>query len=417
MLDRLRKVLGLDKNQDPYPNQEYEVKSLGNIIVPEKLCDTNAFMLANSVSEIFFPIDFYADRISKLRRFIADKNNQEIPNTELNRFIKDINPLYSFSDLVYQYIFSLLGDGNAYNYLGVPSSYKNISANNISRWDVLNPSLTSIWEYSNISTLELIRREDAIQRAEYSESYRLKNLDLNRLFINNYNLNKRSASLILSKSPLFSANKSIDVLLSVYSARYNVYANNGAAGYLVRKGNTSPNMSLEMIMADKTKREEIMADINERNGLTGKRNIWGISGIPLEFVKTIASISELMPLDETLENSIKIASTFQIPPELVPRKDQSTFSNKDTSEKSVWENGLLSMDKTVNENLTKLFMLDKLGYHIESDYSDVPALQINETSQEDLNAKKLANLEKIKQLNPTANIDNEITKILDSYGN
>jgi len=36
-------------------------------------------------------------------------------------------------------------------------------------------------------------------------------------------------------------------------------------------------------------------------------------------------------------------------------------------------------------------MIDKLGYHIESDYSDVPALQINETSQEDLKAKQIAN--------------------------
>jgi hypothetical protein len=190
------------------------------------------------------------------------------------------------------------------------------------------------------------------------------------------------------------------------------------AGYLSRRASTgSSNMELSSMLSDSSKRDEIVADLKQRNGLVGNKNLWGISGIPIEFVKTIASIQELMPLDETLEASIKIASTYQIPPELVPRKDQSTFSNKDTSEKSVWENGILSLSTTVNENLTKLFKLDKAGYKVDADYSNVTALQLNMETSEDLKAKQLANLEKLKQLNPVLNIDSETKKILDSYGN
>lgn len=417
MTNYLRRLLNLDKNQDPYPDQ-YETKSIGNIIVPEKLTDLNAFTLANSVAEIHFPIDFHADRISKLRYYIGNKDGVEVPTTELNRFVNTINPLYTFSDLIYQYVFSLLADGNANNYLGVPSSYKNISVNNIARWDVLNPTMLYLWEYNNISMLDLMKREDAIQKAEYYEGYKSKQLDISKLFIHNFNQVKRTGSIIQSRSQLFASNKSIDTLLSVYSARYNVYANNGAAGYLSRKvAGSSTNMSLEAVMSDGSKREEIMKDINSRNGLTGKRNIWGISGIPIEFVKTLATINELLPLEETLENAIKIASVFQIPPELVPRKDQSTFNNKDTSEKAVWENSLLSISNTVNENLTKLFGLDKVGYKIMADYSMVSALTINQSSNEDLKLKQLTNLEKIKTLNPDAIIDTEVIKILDSYGN
>ena len=74
----------------------YSVENIGNIIIPEKLSDRNAFTLANSVSEIFFPLDFYADRISKLRFYVANKSGRELINTELNRFVSDkINPLFS----------------------------------------------------------------------------------------------------------------------------------------------------------------------------------------------------------------------------------------------------------------------------------------------------------------------------------
>ena len=88
-------------------DSDYQIKNIGNIVIPEKLTSKNAFLLANSVSEIFFPVDFYADRISKLRFIITNKSGREVTSSELNRLISDeINPLFSFSDLVYNYVFS-----------------------------------------------------------------------------------------------------------------------------------------------------------------------------------------------------------------------------------------------------------------------------------------------------------------------
>ncbi|WP_372934093.1 phage portal protein [Mariniphaga sediminis] len=404
-----------------YDDYTYDVKSIGNLIVPEKLTDKNAFNLANSVSEIYFPVDFYADRISKLRFYIANKSGREVVNTELNRFITDrINPLYSFSDLVYQYVFSLLSDGNAINYLGVPSIYTgNPSTNNIERWDVLQPNLVSIDEYTNQSVLNIGSWNDMIRKAYYDGSgVSRSELTIKNMAIHNYGMKKRSSSYVLSKSPLYNANKSIDVLLAVYSARYNVYANNGAAGYLSRKvsGSSGQNAAFEAAIMDGSKRDEIIQDINERNGLTGRKNIWGISGIPIEFIKTLATIKDLMPMDETLENSIKIASVFQIPPVLVPRKDQSTYDNQENAERNVWENGLLSMAKTVSNNLTKMFGIDKVGSQIMFDTSNVSALTENKSEAEDLTMKQLQNVEKLKQINPELDITPIVNEIYSRYG-
>jgi hypothetical protein len=414
MFERIKKILGIDIRSSEYYDQ-YDIKSIGNIVIPERLTDLNAFILANSVAELNFPIDFYADRISKLRFFI-EKNGREYPNSELNRFINNINPLYSFSDLVYQYVFSLLSDGNVNNYVQAPSIYKELTVNNISRWDVLQPDLMCLTEYSNLSTLDLIDRANAIQKAEYTESFKTKVLELQNLKIHNYSINKRSDSLILSKPPLWSANKSVDTLLSVYSARYNVYANNGAAGYLSKKTSGAGSQSLESIVSEGSKRDEILNDINNRNGVTGRRNIWGISGTPIEFVKTLATISELMPFEETLESSIKIAAVFQIPPVLVPRKDQSTYDNQENAERNVWENGILSMLNTVCENLTKLFGIDKTGYKIGADTTTVSCLTQNESTKEDLVTKQLVNLEKLKMMNPELDITNQLNEIYKSYG-
>lgn len=402
-----------------YESDTWETKNIGNIIVPEKLTNKNAFNLANSVAEIFFPVDFYADRISKLRFFIADKSGKEVTNTELNRFVSDnINPLYTYSDLIYFYVFSMLSDGNSINYLSVPSIYKNITPSTIERWDVLQPNLVSLYEYSNVSMLSISSWNEMIRRAYYDEGgIQRKELLPDRISIQQYGLKRRSDSLMLSVSPLWNANKSIDTLLSVYSARYNVYANNGAAGYLSRKMSSSAgqNAALEAALMDGSKRDEIIKDINERHGLTGRRNLWGISGIPIEFVKTIATIAELMPFEETLEDSIKIASVFQIPPVLVPRKDQSTYDNQENAERNVWENGLLSMAKTVCSNLTKMFGIDKLGKQILFDSSNVTALQQNDADKEDLISKKLANLEKIKNMNPDIDINMSVEEIYKEY--
>jgi len=297
-------------------DSDYQVKNIGNIVIPEKLTSKNAFLLANSVSEIFFPIDFYADRISKLRFIITNKSGREVASSELNRLISDeINPLFSFSDLVYNYVFSLLSDGNAINYLGIPSIYKKVSPATVERWDVLQPNLVEISEYSNVNTLNISSLNEAIKKAQYLESAgQRQDLQIEQLVIHNVGLKRKSNSVVLAEGLLWKANKSIDTLLAVYSARYNVYANNGAAGYLAHKATANTNSDLEAVIAGANKREQILKDINERNGITGRRNLWGVSGVPIEFVKTLATISELMPFDETLESSIKIASIFQIPP-------------------------------------------------------------------------------------------------------
>lgn len=400
---------GIDLKKD-----EYSSERVGYLDIPDKLTDHNALNIANSLPEIYFPIDFHADRISKLRFYIS-KEGKEVEKSEFNRFFKDLNPFFSFSDLVYQTVFTYLASGNNIHYVTAPSIYNTVTARNIDRLDVLNTELTSLYEYTNISILEAKSLNSLIRRAQYTQSLPYKDLIIDNLSITNIDATRRCNSILLSKSPLFKGQKTIDLLLAVYSARYNVYVNNGYAGYLVKKGNGSSDINN---IINPATRDEILKDINEKGGLTGNKRLWGISSIPLEFINTLATIKDLMPLDETLETSIKIASIYNIPSVLVPRKDLSTFDNQEIAEKNVWENTTMSLVNTVCEIFTKSLKLDVIGYSISADLSTVSALQQNETEKENTISKRLDNLKKIKEISPekTNEVNFEIDKILNDYG-
>lgn len=401
----------------------YKEQRIGTIEFPDKLTVENSFILASTVTEIFWPIDFCADRISKLRFFIADKNGKEVENTELNRFVTDINPFYSFNDLVYQKIFSWYADGNGFNLLSVPKSLSEsgrINASNITRSDIIQPNLVSIDEYTNIPIYKAGGYSDMIRsiRLEYGSGEALENKDL--LQISKIDGTIRENSAFLGRSILFKGLRSINNLLAVYSARYNAYVNNGSAGLLVSKQTGVKGDSLDDLLGGTpATRDQIITELNDRKGLTGNRQFWGISSQPLEFINTIATIKDLMPMEETLENTIKVASIFQIPSGLVPRKDDSKYDNQNAAERNVWENSLMSLTDSVCKSFTKEFRLDAIGYKIMADYSSVSALASNEAEQEAIIKARIENLNALKALvgdGSTTEIDNEIIKILQHYG-
>lgn len=393
--------------------QEWQEERIGSLAIPEKLTDENAFALANTVPEIYFPIDFIADRVSKLRFYIS-KNGKEIQGTELNRFVSDgINPLWAFSDLVYQSIFSYMADGNTIGYRSIPSAYTTQGSANISRIDIIQPNLLSTTEFTNVSELNIKDWNELIRTARYLYLQSTESIiDPSRLAITRIDATRKPYSMVFSRSPLFKAKDPIKNLLATYSARYNVYVNNGMAGILSRKMGGGGS-SLADVVSPKDK-DRILKDINSTYGLTGNKALWGISGVPVEFVKTISSIAELLPFEETLEDSIKIAGVFQIKPGLIPRKDQSTYDNQAGDERSVWENAIMSVAESFCRYWKSVCLIQ--GYDVSVDYSSVSCLKTNEGDRQKVVQQKIVNLTALKGLNPELNITNELSQILTEYG-
>ena len=99
----------------------------------------------------------------------------------------------------------------------------------------------------------------------------------------------------------------------------------------------------------------------------------------MDFIRTNLSIQELQPFEETLNDAIIIAGVFGVPPELVPRKDHSTFNNQKSAEKGVYTSKIIYASE-----LTRMLGYDRDGYYIDVDFSHVDCLQEGQKEKEEV---------------------------------
>ena len=203
----------------------------------------------------------------------------------------------------------------------------------------------------------------------------------------------KGSGYLKADSRLLAVKKPIANLIAVYEARNVIYLKRGALGFIVaQKSDETGTVALEP-----NEKEELRKEFNSKYGFGEGKSPYVITDIPVNFIKTSSSIAEMQPFDETLEDAIKIASVFGIPSVLVPRKDQSTFSNQDTAEKSVYTSVIIPAAKRFCEALTTFLGLEQKDLYLDCDFSDVACLQIGLKESEEV--KKLTNERCLSQFN------------------
>ena len=186
-------------------------------------------------------------------------------------------------------------------------------------------------------------------------------------------------------SRLESLDKNIANLLAVYDARNVIFVKRGGIGYIVsRKMDATGTDAL----TEKEKKQLVEQNM-ERYGIGKGQLPYGISDVPIDFVRTNLSITELQPFDETLADAINIAGAYGIPAVLVPRKDQSTFSNQATAEKTVYASVVIPMAKEFCKAFGSFIGLDRSGFYLDVDFSGVDCMQDGMKTEEEV--RKLVN--------------------------
>ena len=353
----------------------------------------NAYELAMSVAEIYVPIDAIADRCSSVKYDIVNRVTGEIylPTGNLKRLLNNPNPFDRFSDIVYQSIFSELADGNSYVYSKTPDSIKNPTIDNISNIWVLRPNQTTPILKKEISNPFLMKVISEVIESYKTYFFYEHNLDT-RYIYHKTTLGIESNGKGLS--PLKSCHRNIDNILAVYQARYNVYAKNGTAGILSKAPTGGGGASLQEAI-DPITRDTMMKDLQDRQGLIGDKNFIGISSVPVIFTKTLGTIKELEPFEETLEDAIKIAGVFGVNKELIPKKDNATFSNQMIAEKSFWQNVVKSMCVDKADDLSKIFHLPE-ELMFKPNFNGIEALQEDKKSGYEADSLYIDNIDKLK---------------------
>ena len=183
-----------------------------------------------------------------------------------------------------------------------------------------------------------------------------------------------------AKSRLMSVLKAISNLIAVYEARNVIYVKRGGLGWLVC--DAQDEMGSRAFTKDEKK--QILDQANDIYGLEAGKYPYGISDVRLSFVRTNLSIQELQPFDETLADAIIIAGIYGIPPVLIPRKDQSTYSNQANAEKAVYSSVIMPLVQRFCQEFTQFLGLDQDGLYLDADFSDVDCLQTGKKEEQEV---------------------------------
>lgn len=373
-----------------------QILSMLDGLIHPSVVGNNFLEMFKTIPEVFWPIDYIAKRISEahfdLKR-VKDDSIVWCNRIGADTILKQPNPIMTWRELVYQHFVYKLATGNAF--------FRAAMSETITADAVKFQWCSNYWELPahlvKVEPMEYSYGVPMFGIASIEELIKGYNLDLgpySGLTIPYYQIWHdrdgipeliRGTGYLKADSRLLSQKKTIANLIAVYEARNVIYLKRGALGFIVaQKEDPTGTVALEP-----GEKEELRKEIDKKYGLGEGQSPYGVTDIPINFVRTNLTIAELQPFDETLEDAIKIASVFGIPSVLVPRKDQSTFSNQDTAEKSVYTSTIIPAAKRFCEAITQFLGLESKGLYLDCDFSDVACLQVGLKESEEV--KKLTN--------------------------
>lgn len=342
-------------------------------------CSPNLLTLFQSVPEVFFPIDYIANRIASANfQFKKVKDDSVVwANKSLNQILLRPNCLMTWKQNIYQHFVYKLCLGNSFMRAAMSDSFANAEKwRYCSNYWVLPADAMEVLPVlgTNIPLFGIAEQEEIIS------GYRLSYGALSTMNIPAHQVwHDRDGCVsyysgfgfMKSQSRLLSQLKPISNLIAVYEARNVIYVKRGGLGFLI---NMKQDESGSIAMTEREKKE-ILQQHYGKYGVGKNQLPYGLSDIPLDFVRTNLTIAELQPFEETLADAISIAGAFGIHAVLVPRKDQSTFSNQATAEKSVYSSVIIPLAKQFCSEFTQFLGLESSGYYLDCDFSDVDCLQ------------------------------------------
>lgn len=342
----------------------------------------NYIELFTCLPEVFAPIHEIASRVADATWQLKKDWNDEIDykDQDFNRLFTQPNPFTNMRQHVYQSVCYQILSGKQLFYFN-SSELLGDGPERIFTWSNLPPNVKAemfkkIDPYTITELNEVVRYwynytdDGKIRQFEVEKVLPFVNFDVSQK--NNYNVNKPI-------SYLAGASKAIKNLIAVYEARGVIYIKRGALGFFVSKKSDATGVRA----LTKSEKAEARADFNSTYGVTGGRDTVGVTSIPVEWVKTAMSISELEPFEETLQDAVAIGAVLQVPPHLIPRKDRSTFSNADADLKAFYYNVVIPLAQSYALAFTKKFNFSRR--YINADYSHQSILQDNKKDEATVN--------------------------------
>lgn len=401
-----------------------EVDEAGNVFnyiapdacgfAPVAFCQANTLYIARTVGEVLFPIDAIAERASSVPYAVRDADGAPVSEAALGvnlvRLLRRPNPYGDLSALVYELLFTKLATGTAWLYA------KRSSVFDGPRWVdgvyCLDPCrFEPVWRSPLPGYFDATRFADVITGVKGGRDF----VKVDDMVIATTDPDPAEYG-VRGLSPLHGVRRNIELVLDVYNARRNVYANNGIAGIICKEAEKGGEDVFGMGGDTTQKRKEIVDDLQQKYSLRGLSSIKALSTMPLKFVKTLATIAELEPFRETYHDAVAIAAAYQVPKHLIPTETQVTYDNQRASEVSFWQNVVLPYAEEAGRLIGEALRLPE-GWRLTPDPSGVPVLQTDRTAELATEKQEIENLQLLREALPSkaAEIDAALEAIVERY--
>lgn len=342
----------------------------------------NYYTSFQTIGEVQFPINFICSRIRNAKFRLKSWEDDSIvwDNEKMNKFLENPNPYYSFKDLVAYHTQMKLITGNSYLYANIDQSLSG------SLWEYCDsfyilPSQSVTQKIKNIDVFSVNKIEDIVDYYQMTSNGVVKRIPPALILHSKDNLDFLNYSKITGFPRLDSQQYTLANLVAVYEARNVIYTKRGALGAII--GKIKDDAGVTQLTPFEI--EELENTFHSDYGLDGNKHMHLISKIPIEFVKFGATIKELQPFDETLEDAIQIAGIFGVSDGLIPRKDNSTFNNQNTEEVSVYNNTIIPLVSTFLSELNDFLGLNESGFYIDAIWDDITVLKSGQKAEEEKN--------------------------------
>lgn len=340
--------------------------------------DQNLITLYHTIPEIYCPVDAIARRVVNANFQLKRISDDEViaKYKPWNDLYESPNPLQTFRELLYEAVTYQLVTGKNYLYKNVPETLKKKVENIAALWNLPADRMQPVYDYA-IKLFSATKIEDIIKEYQLYDGVNTgqfpTDLVLHSRTINLDWIDRR----LKGKSPLLAADIAICNIIAVYEARNVIYTKRGALGAIV---SAKEDASGPVPMTPKEKRGIREANTGEF-GLTGNKDLFPIYDTPVEFIQFGMSIKDLQPFDETRADMAAIYSVLNVPFDLAPQDEGTTFDNLNNAMRSVYTNTAIPLANTWMEGLTKFLGLKDAGYYLYADFSKIHELQENKKEQ------------------------------------
>jgi len=351
------------------------------------VADANFIALYNKLPEVAWPVNYIASRAAGAKFVLKRAKDDTVvwDNETINRVLVKPNAFETWYRTIFKHFAYKLLTGNSYikaamsdTFAGASTMYKWCD-----RYVTLESPVVRIEYKRFIADIYGVADIEDVVKAYHHDIGNIKYepIDPRCVFHDKDDaLGYIVTDPLKAKSRLYAALKPISNLIAVYEARNVIYVKRGGLGWLV--SDQKDEMGSKALTRDQ--KRDILDQANDMYGVGAGQYPYGISDVPLNFIRTNLSISELQPFDETLADAIIIAGLYGIPAVLIPRKDQSTYANQATAEKAVYSSVIIPMVQRFCNEFTQFLGLDQDGLYLDADFSEVDCLQTGKKEEQDV---------------------------------